>query len=206
MTCPIIEIHPVSPQARLIDKAVEIVERGGVMVYPTDSGYALGCALGQREAMERILAIRGIDLSHHLTLVCADLTELGQYARVDNQQYRLLKTLTPGAYTFILPATKEVPKRTLHPKRATIGLRVPDHAIVRALLKTLGAPILSCTLMLLDDDAPLTDAQEIAAKIGKRVDVIVDGGYCDNTPTTVLDMGEEGVAVVREGKGAIPDG
>ena len=197
----ILAIHPESPQARLIAQAVDVIERNGVIVYPTDSGYALGCRLGDRDAMERILQIRQIELSHHLTLVCHDLSELGQYARVDNQQYRLLKQLTPGAYTFILPATKEVPRRTLHPKRATIGLRVPDHPVAQALLKALGEPILSCTLMLPDDDVPLSDADDIADKIGKRVDLIVDSGYCEPESTTVLDLTEEEIVVVREGKG-----
>ena len=197
----ILAIHPESPQARLIAQAVDVIERNGVIVYPTDSGYALGCRLGDREAMERILQIRQIELSHHLTLVCHDLSELGQYARVDNQQYRLLKQLTPGAYTFILPATKEVPRRTLHPKRATIGLRVPDHPVAQALLKALGEPILSCTLMLPDDDVPLSDADDIMDKIGKRVDLIIDSGYCEPESTTVLDLTEEEIVVVREGKG-----
>ncbi len=205
MSCPIVEIHPQSPQARLIAQAVEALERGGVIAYPTDSGYALGCRLGEKAAMERILSIRGIDLSHHLTLVCHDLSELGQYARVDNQQYRFLKSLTPGAYTFILPATKEVPRRTLHPKRATIGLRVPDHAIVQALLRALEEPILSCTLMLSDEGVALTDAQEIQEKIGKRIDLIIDGGVCDSEPTTVFDITDDGVQLVRQGKGVVPD-
>ena len=197
----LLSIHPESPQTRLIAQAVEVIERNGVIVYPTDSGYALGCRLGAREAMERILQIRQIELSHHLTLVCHDLSELGQYARVDNQQYRLLKQLTPGAYTFILPATKEVPRRTLHPKRATIGLRVPDHPVAQALLKALGEPILSCTLMLPDDDVPLSDADDIAEKIGKRVDLIIDSGHCEPESTTVLDLTEDEIVVVREGKG-----
>ena len=197
----ILAIHPESPQARLIAQAVDVIERNGVIVYPTDSGYALGCRLGDRDAMERILQIRQIELSHHLTLVCHDLSELGQYARVDNQQYRLLKQLTPGAYTFILPATKVVPRRTLHPKRASIGLRVPDHPVAQALLKALGEPILSCTLMLPDDDVPLSDADDIAEKIGKRVDLIIDSGHCEPESTTVLDLTEEEIVVVREGKG-----
>ena len=197
----ILAIHPESPQARLIAQAVDVIERNGVIVYPTDSGYALGCRLGDRDAMERILQIRQIELSHHLTLVCHDLSELGQYARVDNQQYRLLKQLTPGAYTFILPATKEVPRRTLHPKRATIGLRVPDHPVAQALLKALGEPILSCTLILPDDDVPLSNADDIMDKIGKQVDLIIDSGYCEPESTTVLDLTEEEIVVVREGKG-----
>ena len=177
-----LSIHPQSPQPRLIAQAVETIQKNGVIVYPTDSGYALGCRLGDRNAMERILQIRQIELSHHLTLVCHDLSELGQYARVDNQQYRLLKQLTPGAYTFILPATKEVPRRTLHPKRATIGLRVPDSPVVQALLRELGEPILSCTLMLPDEDVPLSDADDIAENIGKRVDLIIDSFTANPNP------------------------
>ncbi len=198
-----LSIHPQSPQPRLIAQAVETTQKNGVIVYPTDSGYALGCRLGDREAMERILQIRQIELSHHLTLVCHDLSELGQYAQVDNRQYRLLKQLTPGAYTFILVATKEVPRRTLHPKRATIGLRVPDHPVVQALLRELGEPILSCTLMLPDEDVPLSDADDIAEKIGKRVDLIIDSGHCEPESTTVLDLTSDEIVVVREGKGSI---
>ncbi len=197
----ILSIHPQSPQPRLIAQAVETLQKNGVIVYPTDSGYALGCRLGDRDAMERILQIRQIELSHHLTLVCHDLSELGQYAQVDNRQYRLLKQLTPGAYTFILVATKEVPRRTLHPKRATIGLRVPDHPVVQALLRELGEPILSCTLMLPDETVPLSDADDIAEKIGKRVDLIIDSGHCEPESTTVLDLTGDEMVVVREGKG-----
>ena len=199
----ILSIHPKSPQPRLIAQAVETIQKNGVIVYPTDSGYALGCRLGDRNAMERILQIRQIELSHHLTLVCHDLSELGQYAQVDNRQYRLLKQLTPGAYTFILVATKEVPRRTLHPKRATIGLRVPDHPVVQALLRELGEPILSCTLMLPDETVPLSDADDIAEKIGKRVDLIIDSGHCEPESTTVLDLTSDEIVVVREGKGSI---
>ena len=199
----ILSIHPQSPQPRLIAQAVETIQKNGVIVYPTDSGYALGCRLGDRNAMERILQIRQIELSHHLTLVCHDLSELGQYAQVDNRQYRLLKQLTPGVYTFILVATKEVPRRTLHPKRATIGLRVPDHPVVQALLRELGEPILSCTLMLPDEDVPLSDADDIAEKIGKRVDLIIDSGHCEPESTTVLDLTSDEIVVVREGKGSI---
>ena len=199
----ILSIHPQSPQPRLIAQAVETLQKNGVIVYPTDSGYALGCRLGDRDAMERILQIRQIELSHHLTLVCHDLSELGQYAQVDNRQYRLLKQLTPGAYTFILVATKEVPRRTLHPKRATIGLRVPDHPVVQALLRELGEPILSCTLMLPDETVPLSDADDIAEKIGKRVDLIIDSGHCEPESTTVLDLTGDEIVVVREGKGKV---
>ncbi len=195
-------IHPDNPQERLIKQAVEIVRKGGVIVYPTDSCYALGCALGNKTAMERILAIRKIDLKHHLTLMCADLSDLGTYAKVDNSQFRQLKAATPGSYTFILQATKEVPNRTLHPKRKTIGLRVPDNAIALALLRELGEPMLSSTLMLPEDDEPLTDPYEIRDRLAHAVDAVIDGGWCGTEPTTVIDM-TDGVALVRQGKGDV---
>lgn len=205
MSGTILSIHPESPQPRLIEQAAQVLAQGGVLVYPTDSGYALGCQLGNKQAMERILEIRGIDLSHHLTLVCCDLSELGVYARVNNLQFRLLKTLTPGPYTFILPATKEVPRRTLHPKRATIGLRVPNYPIVQALLKAHGEPILSCTLMLPDDDTALIDVHAINERMGKRVEMMIDCGSegCAQAPTTVLDLTEDDVRVIRQGQGKI---
>lgn len=193
-------IHPDNPQERLIKQAAEAVRRGGVIAYPTDSCYALGCHLGDKAAMERILAIRGIDLKHHLTLMCADLSELGSYARVDNSQFRLLKAATPGSYTFILQASKEVPARTLHPKRKTIGLRVPDNTIARALLGELGEPLLSCTLMLPGDNEPLTDPYDIRERLEHSLDLVIDGGWCGTEPTTVIDM-TEGVELVRRGKG-----
>ncbi len=197
-----LSIHPDNPQERLIKQAVDIVKKGGVIVYPTDSCYALGCELGNKTAMERILQIRQIDLKHHLTLVCHDLSDLGTYAKVDNTQFRLLKAATPGSYTFILQASKEVPSRTLHPKRKTIGLRVPDNTIAQALLAELGAPMLSCSLILPGDDYAPSDAYEIRDVLDNQVDVIVDGGWCGNELTTVVDM-TEGVELVREGKGAI---
>lgn len=193
-------IHPENPQERLVKQAAEIVRQGGVIVYPTDSCYALGCQMGNKEAMERILAIRQIDLKHHLTLMCADLSELGTYAKVDNSQFRQLKAATPGAYTFILPATKEVPNRTLHPKRKTIGLRVPDNKIALALLAELGEPMLSCTLMLPEETEPQTDPYEIRNLLEHAVDLIIDGGWCGTEPTTVVDM-TDGVTLVREGRG-----
>ena len=195
-------IHRENPQDRLIKQAAEIIKKGGVIVYPTDSCYALGCQLGNKNAMERILQIRHIDQKHHLTLVCADLSELGTYAKVDNSQFRQLKAATPGSYTFILQATKEVPSRTLHPKRKTIGLRVPDNAIALALLAELGEPLLSCTLMLPEDSEPLTDPHEIRDRIDHSVDVIIDGGWCGTEPTTVIDM-TDGIELLREGKGDI---
>ncbi len=194
-------IHPDNPQPRLINQAVEIVRKGGVIVYPTDSGYALGCKIEDKGAMERICRIRQLPDGHNFTLMCRDLSELSTYAYVDNVAFRLIKNNTPGNYTFILKGTKEVPRRTLHPKRATIGLRVPDHPVAQALLKALGEPILSCTLMLPDDDVPLSDADDIAEKIGKRVDLIIDSGHCEPESTTVLDLTEDEIVVVREGKG-----
>lgn len=193
-------IHPENPQERLVKQAAEIVRQGGVIVYPTDSCYALGCQMGNKEAMERILAIRKIDLKHHLTLMCADLSELGTYAKVDNSQFRQLKAGTPGAYTFILPATKEVPNRTLHPKRKTIGLRVPDNKIALALLAELGEPMLSCTLMLPEETEPQTDPYEIRNLLEHAVDLIIDGGWCGTEPTTVIDM-TNGTELIRQGAG-----
>ena len=193
-------IHPENPQERLVKQAAEIVRQGGVIVYPTDSCYALGCQMGNKEAMERILAIRKIDLKHHLTLMCADLSELGTYAKVDNSQFRQLKAATPGAYTFILPATKEVPNRTLHPKRKTIALRVPDNKIALALLAELGEPMLSCTLMLPEETEPQTDPYEIRNLLEHAVDLIIDGGWCGTEPTTVIDM-TDGTELIRQGAG-----
>lgn len=193
-------IHPENPQERLIKQAAEIVSRGGVIVYPTDSCYALGCSLGNKTALDRILAIRQIDLKHHLTLMCSDLSELGTYAKVDNSQFRQIKAATPGSYTFILQATKEVPNRTLHPKRKTIGLRVPDHKIALALITEIGEPILSCTLILPEDNEALTDPYEIRDRLEHQVDLVIDGGWCGMEPTTVIDM-TDGVELIRTGKG-----
>ncbi len=194
-------VHPDNPQPRLIREAVKILRQGGVIVYPTDSCYALGCMLGNKQGMERIRAIRGVDERHHFTLVCRDLSEIAHYARVDNRQYRLLKGVTPGSYTFILEAGKEVPKRLLHPKRSTIGLRVPEHPVVAALLAELGEPILSSTLALPGDDYPLNDPEEIRARLGKQVDLILEAGFCGIEPTTVIDLSGEVFEVVRRGKG-----
>lgn len=193
-------IHPTDPQERLINQAADIVRGGGVIVYPTDSCYALGCLPGNKQAMERILRIRGIDQKHHLTLMCHDLSQLGVYARVDNSQFRLLKAATPGSYTFILQSTKEVPARTLHPKRKTIGLRVPDNRIALALLQNLNEPMLSCTLMLPHDDEPLTDPYDIRDQLEHEVDLVIDGGWCGTEPTTVIDMTED-ITLIRQGKG-----
>ena len=195
-------IHVNNPQPRLIRRAVEIVRDGGVMVYPTDSCYALGCHIGDKTAMERIRRIRRVDEHHHLTLVCRDLSELGQYAVVDNSQYRSLKAATPGSYTFILKATREVPKRLLNPRRKTIGLRVPDHAVVRALLEEMREPILSSTLILPGDETPLNDGEEIRGRLEHDVDLILDGGPCGVEATTVVDLTEQAPVIVRQGKGS----
>ena len=176
---------------------------GGVIVYPTDSCYALGCHIGDKAAMERIRAIRGVDEKHHLSLVCRDLAEIAQYAKVDNSQFRLLKAATPGSYTFILQATREVPKRLLHPSRRTIGLRVPDHAVAHALLVELNEPLLSSTLMLPGDDTPLNDGEEIRDRLGDAVDAVVDAGSCGIVPTTVIDLTSDVPVVSRVGKGAL---
>ncbi|WP_295404887.1 L-threonylcarbamoyladenylate synthase [uncultured Thiocystis sp.] len=195
------QIHPENPQARLVRRTVEILLEGGVVVYPTDSSYALGCQIGEKSAMERIRRIRRLDDKHNFTLVCRDLSEITTYARIDNQAFRLLKTLTPGPYTFIHEATKQVPRRLLHPKRKAIGIRVPDHEICRALLTELNQPILSTTLILPDDDQPLTDPYEMRELLDKHVDLVIDGGFCGLEPTTVVDMTADPPALVRLGKG-----
>lgn len=197
----VLSLHPVSPQERLIKEAVRLLRKGGVMAYPTDSCYALGCMLGNKEGMERIRLIRGVDDRHHFTLVCRDLSEIARYARVDNKQYRILKAATPGGYTFILEATREVPRRLQHPKRSTIGLRVPDHKVVAMLLEELGEPILSMTLQLPGDEYPLNDPDEIQERLGSRVDVILEAGFCSLVPTTVIDLHVEPREVLRVGAG-----
>lgn len=210
------EIHPLNPQIRLIKQAVEIIRRGGVIAYPTDSSYAIGCHIGDKDAMERIRRIRRLDDKHNFTLVCRDLSQLAQYARVGNREFRLLKAHTPGPYTFVLPATREVPRRLQHAKRKTIGLRVPDHPVVRALLAELGEPLMSVTLILPGaaegaarehnteetEDLPLADAQEIRARLEHQVDLVIDAGACGIEPTTVVVLEEDGtVRVTRVGKG-----
>lgn len=196
-------IHPETPQLRLIRQAAAIVRDGGVIVYPTDSCYAIGCRIGDKDAQNRIRTIRAVDEDHHFTLVCRNLAEIAQYAKVDNQQFRLLKANTPGSYTFILQATREVPRRLQHPKRATIGLRVPEHAVVQALLEELNEPILSMTLMLPGQEGPMNDPEEIREKLERRVDLILDAGYCGMEPTTVIDLTGEAPVLVRRGKGDI---
>jgi len=193
-------IHPETPQPRLIKQAVEILRNGGVVAYPTDSCYALGCHLGDKEAQERIRAIRGVDDKHLFTLVCRNLAEISTYAKVDNSQFRLLKANTPGSYTFILEATREVPRRLQHPKRSTIGLRVPQHAVTQALLEELGEPMLSMTLILPGWDAP-REAWEIREELEHHVDLVIDAGTCAHEMTTVIDLTGSSPALVRRGLG-----
>lgn len=195
------QIHPESPQARLIDQAVQIVRKGGVVAYPTDSGYALGCNLGDKKAIEKIKWLRSLDDKHNFTLVCADLSDIGTYAKVDNRVFRLLKAHTPGAYTFILNATSEVPRLLLHPKRRSIGVRVPDHRITRALLEALGQPLMSVTLIPVGEEWPMTDPEEIRERYGTHLDAIIDGGACHLEPTSVIDLRELPPTILREGRG-----
>lgn len=194
-------LHPSDPQPRLIRQAASILREGGVIAYPTDSSYALGAQVGNREAAERIRRIRGVEADHYLTLVLSDLAALGHFARLDNWQFRLVRQAVPGPYTFLLPATKDVPRRLQHPKRSTVGLRVPDHAVVQALLKELDEPILSSTLILPGDEAPLNDAQTIRARLEKQLDLVLDAGPCPAEPTTVVDLAIQPPVVVRVGRG-----
>lgn len=195
------QIHPENPQHRLISQAVDIIRRGGVVVYPTDSAYALGCHIGDKDALERIRTLRKLDKNHNFTLMCRDLSELATYARVNNQDFRLLKNHTPGAYTFILEATADVPRRLLHPKRKTIGLRVPDNAIALALLEELGEPLMTSSLLLPGEEFPMTDPYDIRDSLQHHVDLIIDGGYCGLEPTTVIDLTGDAPSLVRQGKG-----
>lgn len=197
------QIHPVNPQTRLIRQAVEIIRADGLIVYPTDSSYALGCHVGDKRGMERIRRIRALDGKHNFTLVCRDLSEIATYARVDNSAYRMLKSLTPGPYTFVLGATHEVPRRLQNPKRRTIGIRVPDHPIAQALLAELGEPLMSSTLILPGRDTPETDAIEIRERLQSEVDLVIDGGHCGFEPTTVIGMSEGIPRVLRLGCGAV---
>lgn len=195
------QIHPDNPQQRLINKAVEMVREGAVIVYPTDSAYALGCHLEDKNALDRIRRIRRVDDKHNFTLVCRDLSDIGTYAKVDNTQYRVLKAHTPGPYTFILRATGEVPRRMLHPKRRTLGLRIPEHNITQALLAALNEPLMSTTLILPGQAMPMTDAETIRQRLEHEVDLIIDGGNCALEPTTVVDMSEGAPRVTRVGRG-----
>lgn len=198
-----VAIHPDDPQPRLLAQAAEVVRAGGVLAIPTDSCYALACQLGDKDAVERIRRIRGVDDRHHLTLMCRDLSQIAQFARVDNAQYRLLKATTPGSYVFILEGTKELPRRVLHPKRKTIGLRVPDNAVVQALLAELGEPLLTSTLALPEEEAPLTEGWEIADRLDGQIELVLDGGYCGTEPTTVIDLSTLPPVLVRAGRGSL---
>ncbi|HEX7650624.1 MAG TPA: L-threonylcarbamoyladenylate synthase [Noviherbaspirillum sp.] len=194
-------IHPDNPQLRLIKQAAQIIHSGGIVALPTDSCYALVCHLDDKSAVESLRRIRGVDDKHHLTLLCRDLSEIAQYAKVDNRQYRMLKAATPGPYTFILEATKEVPRRLSHPSRKTIGLRVPENVIAHALLEELGQPLLGTTLILPGESDALTDPDEINSRLGKQIELVIDGGACSLEPTTVIDLTDDEPALVRQGRG-----
>ena len=195
------QIHPENPQLRLIKQAAQIVREGGIIAIPTDSCYALACQLDDKDAVTRLRRIRGVDEKHHLTLLCRDLSEIALYAKVDNRQYRMLKSVTPGPYTVILEATKEVPRRLSHPSRKTIGLRVPENRIAGALLEELGQPLLAATLIMPDSDEALTDPQEIRSRLEKLVELVIDGGDCSILPTTVVDMSNGEPELIRKGRG-----
>ncbi len=196
-------IHPTHPQARLVRRAAEILRKGGVIAYPTDSCYALGCHLDDAKALERLRRIRGIDARHHLTLMCRDLTEIARYAIVDDARFRLLKAAIPGSYTFILRARRQVPRRVMHARRKTIGVRVPGHQVAHDLLAELNEPIISATLSLPGDPAPLSDAQEVRAKLEHQLDLVIDAGSCGVEPSTVIDLTEDQPIVARVGKGSL---
>ena len=199
----LVAIHPDNPQPRLLVQAAEFVREGALVALPTDSCYALGCRLGDKEALDRIRSIRQMDERHHLTLMVRDLSQIATYARVDNTQYRLLKAATPGSYVFILEGSKELPRRVLHPKRKTIGLRIPDHPVALALLEELGEPLLTCTLQLPGDEAPLTEGWEIQDRLDGQVDWILDAGHCGTEPTTVIDLTGSAPQLVRAGRGPL---
>lgn len=196
------EIHPHNPQQRLIRRAVEMINKGGVVAFPTDSSYALGCHLGDKRALDRIRAIRRLDDKHNFTLICSDLTELSNFAKVGNDAFRLIKRLTPGAFTFVLKATKEVPKRLMHPKRKSVGLRIPDHPVAQALLRELGEPLFSTTLILPGDEESMMDPYEIRDRVEHEVDLIIDAGDIAYAPTTIISFVDSGEAeIVRQGMG-----
>ena len=196
-------IHPDNPQSRLLRQAADTVRAGGVIVYPTDSCYALGCQLGDKSAMARIRDIRGVNEQHHFSLACRSLSEISNYAKVSNSQYRLLKATTPGSYTFILEATREVPRRLQHPKRSTIGLRIPDHPVVQALLEELDEPLLNSTLILPGDEIPLNDPEEIRDRLERKLELVLDGGACSLEMTTVIDLTRGEPELVRNGRGSL---
>lgn len=195
------QIHPDNPQNRLIAQAADIIRKGGIVAYPTDSAYALGCHIGDKDALDRIRAMRQLDKNHNFTLMCRDLSELATFARVDNRVYRLIKNHTPGAYTFILEATAEVPRRLMHPKRKTIGLRVPDNAIALALLEELGEPIMTSSLLMPGEEYPMTDPYDIRDSLQHHLELVIDGGYCGLEPTTVIDLTGDLPELVRQGNG-----
>lgn len=195
------QIHAENPQLRLIKQAVDIINQGGVVIYPTDSSYAIGCRLDEKKAAERIRQIRQVDKNHNFTLVCRDLSEIAQYAIVDNINYRLIKSVTPGSYTFILKASREVPKRIQNPKRKTIGIRIPDNIVTQHLLDELRQPIMSSTLILPDEDFPMTDPYQIRLALEQQVDLIIDGGYSGHNATTVIDLMEDSPKILRQGDG-----
>ena len=197
------ELHPDNPQPRLLRQAAQLLHAGGIVALPTDSSYALVCHLDDKGAVDRLRRLRGVDEKHHLTLLCRDLSEIANYARVDNTQYRLLKTATPGPYTFILEATREVPRRLSHPSRKTIGLRVPEHAIAQALLEELRQPLIGTTLILPGSDEPLHEPDEIRDALQKQVELVIDGGACSLQPTTVVDLTGDAPVVLREGRGGV---
>ena len=195
------DVHPVDPQPRAISQAVQIIRDGGLVAYPTDSCFALGCALGNQEGKERILRIRHLDDKHHFTLVCKDFAQLGHFVHLDNTVFRAVKAATPGQYTFILPATKEVPRRLMHPKKKTVGVRIPDHRVVQAMLAELGEPILSSTLLMPGDEEPMTQGWEIKERLDHLVDAVIDSEECGLEPTTVVDLSDGYAEVVRRGAG-----
>lgn len=197
----VFKVHPINPQRRLLERAAAVLREGGVIVYPTDSTYALGCQLANKEALDRIRLLRRTEVNHEFSLVCRDLSQIANYARVDNQAYRLIRSLTPGPFTFILKATHEAPRRLQDPKKRSVGIRVPDHKIATELLDVVGEPIVSSTLQLPGDELPLTDPEEFRDLLEKRVDAILDGGVCGVEPTTVLDLSGREIRLVRQGKG-----
>jgi tRNA threonylcarbamoyl adenosine modification protein (Sua5/YciO/YrdC/YwlC family) len=198
------ELHPHNPQVRLIRQAAEILRRGGLIAYPTDSCYALGCHIGDKDSLERLRRVRGADRHHHFTLVCRDMAEISRYARMETWQFRLIKSATPGPFTFLLPASRETPRRLQHEKRRTIGVRIPDHVVPQLLVAELGEPIMSSTLLLPGADLPLTDGQEIRARLERELDAVLDMGHCGLEPTTVVDLAGEGIEIVRQGRGVLP--
>lgn len=199
----VLQIHTENPQERLIEQAVEIIQQGGVIVYPTDTSYAVGCHLGDKKAVERIRQLRMLDAKHDFTLLCEDLKQIASYARVDNQAYRILKSHTPGPYTFILKATKEVPKMLMHPKKKTIGIRVPNNNIIQAVLNSLGEPILTSTLILPGNDYPMTDPYDIQQTLGANIDLIIDGDYCGMDETSLISLVDDNIEVIRQGAGPV---